>query len=71
MCPGTDCRRRCVKDSQFWKDKSLTEGCVRCGEDEGGRSVRDEGASSSSVETEGICVSKNLDETVRLHSEKR
>ena len=29
------------------------------------------GSTSSSVEIEGTCVSKNLDETVRLQSEKR
>ena len=30
-----------------------------------------QGSTSSSVETEEICVSKNFDETVRLQSEKR
>ena len=51
--------------------KSLTEGCVRCSKDERGHSERDEGAQIPSVEIEGICVSKNLDETTRFQSEKR
>ena len=40
-------RRRYRKDSQFGqskKDKNLTEGCVRCSEDEREHSEHDEGA---------------------------
>ena len=36
-----------MKDSRFYqslRDKSLTEGCVRCSKDERGCSERDEGA---------------------------
>ena len=44
--PWSDDRRRCTKDPQFFqflKDKSLTEGCVRCSEDVRGYNERDEG----------------------------
>ena len=54
-------------DSAFPRDESLTEGCVRCSEDE--KTQRE--STSSSVEIEGTCVAKNLEETVRLQSEKR
>ena len=40
-------RRRCNKSSRFcqsWKEKSLTEGCVRCSVDEREHCERDEGA---------------------------
>ena len=50
-------------------DKSLTEGRVRCSVDETERKNR--ASISSSVEIEGTYVSKNLDEAVRLQSEKR
>ena len=46
-CPGAGVRRRCRKDSRFcqsWRDKNLTEGCVRCSVDEREHSKHDEGA---------------------------
>ena len=53
-----------VLDSANPRDKSLTLDCVRCSEDEKAYSERNK------VEIEGTCGSKNLDETVRLQSEK-
>ena len=65
--------RRCGKDSRFcksWRDKSLTVGCVHCSEDKRELKKEWQRSTSSSVEIEGTCVSKNLVETVRLHSKK-
>ena len=50
---------------------SLTEGCVRCSEGEREHSEYVVEAQVDLVEIEGTCVSKNLDETVCLQSEKR
>ena len=52
-------------------DKNLAIGCVRCSVDEREHSERDEGAQVPRWKSKGICVSKNLDETVRLQFEKR
>ena len=49
----------------------LTEGCVRCSVDEREHSECDEGVEVTSVEIKQTCVSKNVDETVRLQSEQR
>ena len=62
-----------MKDSRFfqsYRDKNLKVGYVRCSEDEKEHNERDVGSTSSSAKIDGICVSKNFDETVRLPSEK-
>ena len=69
--PWLDSAGRILDSANPKRDKSLTEGCVRRSVDEREHSERDEGCTSSSVEIEGACVSKNIKETVRLQSEKK
>ena len=58
-----------MKDSQFWKDLSLTKGRVLAAKMRE-NTTRQE-STRSSLNTEETCVSKNLDEPVHLQSEKR
>ena len=59
-----------ILDSANPREKNLTEGCVRCSEDEREHSEHDEGAQVPQWKLrEPVC--QNFDETVRLQSEKR
>ena len=53
------------------RDRSFAEGCVHFSANERAHSKRDEEAQAPQRKPKRRCVSKNLNETVRLQSEKR
>ena len=63
--------QRRILNSVDSRGKSLREGPVRSSENEREHSEHDERAQVQQWKSREICVSKNVDETVRLQSEKK
>ena len=70
--PKSDYPKRCMKDSQFWKDyKSLTEASVCCSEDQKEHGDREKYAQVTPGDTGMTCVSKSFYKALHLQSERK